>query len=140
MRGGGGGLHGQPARCEVHLGDAEALGPSGCGGDGSLTGASASMDQLRIGCTHALVTHTHTQMITNVHPLTTTGRNVPLVLFVENVFFILIGELYLLKTYLKYWDFENRPHHEPFHKLNSSNTKGSALKKPTLGSIIINNK
>lgn len=55
--------HGQsPAVRSICVGDAAAPGPSACGGDGSLTGASASMDQLGIRCTsvqeHARV-HTH---------------------------------------------------------------------------------
>lgn len=40
------------------MGDAAELGPLACGGDGSLTGASASMDQLRVRCMRAHV-HTH---------------------------------------------------------------------------------
>ncbi len=71
---GQGGSHGQPPVVRsICVGDAAALGPSACGGDGSLTGAFASMDQLRIRCTcaqkHAWVhTHTHTCMKTNVLP------------------------------------------------------------------------
>lgn len=43
------GSHGRPpAVRSICVGDAVALGPSACGGDGSLTGASASMDQLRL--------------------------------------------------------------------------------------------
>lgn len=67
---GRGGSHGRPpAVRSICVGDAAALGPSACGGDGSLTGASASMDQLPIRCTcvqkHARV---HVHSLTPRHP------------------------------------------------------------------------
>lgn len=61
---GPGSMHGQsPTARSICVGDAAELGPLACGGDGSLTGASASMDQLGIRCTHAQKT------CTSAHPL-----------------------------------------------------------------------
>lgn len=55
---GRGGFTWTAARCEVHLceGSCRVLAPPPRGGDGSLTGAAASTDQLPIRHTH---THTH---------------------------------------------------------------------------------
>ena len=62
--GGEGGFTWTAARCEVHLceGSCRVLAPLPRGGDGSLTGAAASTNQLPIRCTHTRKqTHTYTE-------------------------------------------------------------------------------
>lgn len=66
---GPGGSHGRsPTVRSICVGDAAAPGPFACGGDGSLTGASARMDQLGI---RGKIAQKDTALITVKHALKT---------------------------------------------------------------------